>query len=232
MSRATVVVVGNDYLGNRARRAGAGRLEHLPTVVDLDRYPPAPASAMPPSQRPFTIGWIGSPATAGYVRLIQPALAEVCRHGRARVVLVGSGPLRLEGVPVEVLPWTEDDEAATVQGFDVGIMPLPDEPWERGKCGYKLIQYMACARPVVASPVGVNRGIVAHNTSGLLAGGMADWVAALNRLRDDAALREAMGQAGRDRVEREYCLQVTGHRLAEVLRGAVESSPPRRCPDR
>lgn len=217
MKRAAVVVVGNEYLGDRARRAGAKRVEYLPTVVDLERY----QVSLKPREAPFTIGWIGSPATAGYIQLVQPALSEVCKNGKARVVLVGSGPVELEDVPVEVRPWTEDSEVAAVQSFDVGIMPLPDEPWERGKCGYKLIQYMACGRPVIASPVGVNRQIVEHGVNGFLASATADWVTALNELRDNPPLREAMGRAGRSKVEKQYCVQVTAPRLAELLRSAA-----------
>lgn len=217
MKRAAVVVVGNDYLGDRARRAGAKRVEYIPTVIDLERYQITPK----PQEKPFTIGWIGSPPTAGYIKLVQPALSEVCKDGKARVVLVGSGPVELEDVPVEVLPWSEDGEVAAVQSFDVGIMPLLDEPWERGKCGYKLIQYMACGRPVIASPVGINQQIVEQGVNGFLASSIADWVAALNKLRDNISLREAMGRAGRSKVEKHYCVQVTAPRLVEILQSAA-----------
>nr|WP_231115169.1 glycosyltransferase family 4 protein [Moorella thermoacetica] len=217
MRRAAVVVVGNDYLGDRARRAGAKRVEYLPTVVDLERYQVVPK----PREAPFTIGWIGSPATAPYLQCLQPALSEVCKNGKARVVLVGSGPVELTGVPVTVLPWSEDSEVEAIQSFDVGLMPLPDEPWERGKCGYKLIQYMACCLPVIASPVGVNKQIVEQGVNGFLARDTADWVTALNELRDNAQLREAMGRAGRCKVEKQYCVQVTAPRLVELLHNAA-----------
>jgi glycosyltransferase involved in cell wall biosynthesis len=214
MKRAAIVVVGNDYLGDRARQAGAKRVEYIPTVVDLKHYKMVPKQ----NEAPFTIGWIGSPATAKYIKLIQTALSEVCENGKARVVLVGSGPVGLNDVPVEILPWTEESEAASIQNFDVGIMPLPYEPWELGKCGYKLIQYMACGKPVVASPVGANRQIVEHGINGFLADDIADWVAALKELRDNVSLRKIMGYAGRRKVEEQYCLQVTAPRLAEILR--------------
>lgn len=213
MKRASVVIVGNDYLGDRARRAGARRVEKVPTVVDLRRY----RVARRRREGVFTIGWIGSPVTAKYIQRMWPALSEVCKNGNARVVLVGSGPVELPGVPVSVLPWSEESEADAIQSFDVGIMPLPDGPWERGKSGYKLIQYMACGRPVIASSVGVNQEIVEHGVNGFLASDTASWVRGLNELRDNAPLRDAMGRAGRSKVEREYCVQVTAPRMAELL---------------
>lgn len=217
MKRAEAVIVGNDYLGDRARQAGAKRVEYIPTVIDLDRYKVIPK----PSREPFIIGWIGSPVTAGYVQLVQPALTEICKNGQAQVVLVGSGSVELGGVPLKILPWTEENEVADIQNFDVGIMPLPDEPWERGKCGYKLIQYMACGKPVIASPVGVNRQIVEHGVNGFLANNMTNWITALRELRDNVPLREAMGRTGRLEVEKNYCVQVTAPRLAEILRSVA-----------
>lgn len=219
MSGAHLVTAGNAYLADYARRAGAKRVEIIPTVIDLERYPRA-AATQPPNSI-FTIGWIGSPATAKYLQAIAPALAAVCADGMGRVRLIGSGPVDLPGVPVEVLQWDETTEVNTMQQFDVGIMPLPDEPWERGKCGFKLIQYMACSLPVVASPVGVNCEIVEPGVNGFLARTTEEWAQALGTLLDDAGLRQRMGQAGRLKVEEGYSLQVTGPRLAELIKSVV-----------
>lgn len=218
MRLAHTVVAGNAYLADYARRAGAARVAVIPTVIDLARYPVKDAASAPGV---FIIGWIGSPSTARYLRDIAPALAQVCRDGRARVRLVGSGPVELPGVPVEVIPWREETEVDEIRGFDVGIMPLPDEPWARGKCGFKLIQYMACGLPVVASPVGVNAEIVEDGTNGFLARDGRAWVAALERLKGDAGLCERFGTAGRRKVEGAYCLGVTGARVVGVVRGAI-----------
>lgn len=214
MKRAAVVIVGNSYLAERAYRAGARRIELIPTVVDIKRYRVIPKI----SNLPFTIGWIGSPGTSKYINLIRPALSEVSKNGNVRVTLVGSGPIKLHGVPLEIKPWTEESEVEAIQTFDVGIMPLPDEPWERGKCGYKLIQYMACGKPVVASPVSVNRQIVEHGVNGFLASDIADWITALEKLRDNVSLRKEMGFAGRRKVEEQYCIQVTAPRLLDIMR--------------
>jgi glycosyltransferase involved in cell wall biosynthesis len=220
MRGARLVIAGNDYLAERAQRAGARHVERVPTVIDLSRY----HVPTPSPDRPYTVGWIGSPLTAPYLQLVRDALAEMATSEDVRVTLVGSGPVTLDHVAVDVRPWSESSEVAELQQFDVGIMPLRDEPWERGKCGYKLIQYMACGRPVVASPVGASRHIVEHGTNGFLARSAPDWVEALRALRDPA-LRARMGTAGRAKVERTYCVQVTAPRLASLLRSAAQ--PPR-----
>lgn len=220
MRLAHTVVAGNAYLADYARRAGAPRVAVIPTVIDLARYPVRDAAG---ASRVFTIGWIGSPSTTRYLRDIAPALAQVCRDGRARVRLVGSGPVDLPGVPVEVVAWREDTEVDEIRGFDVGIMPLPDEPWARGKCGFKLIQYMACGLPVVASPVGVNAEIVEDGGNGFLARDAGEWVAALARLKGDAGLGGRLGQAGRRKVAARYCLQVTGAQVVAVVRRAMSA---------
>src|SRR6056297_1871598 len=102
--------------------------------------------------------------------------------------------------------------------MDIGVMPLPDTPWMRGKCGYKLIQYMACGLPVIASPVGVNAEIVEHGVNGFLVGTDEEWKSALTILLKDPDLRRRMGREGRKKVEREYSLQVQGPRVARLLR--------------
>ncbi|NPV29978.1 MAG: glycosyltransferase family 4 protein [Firmicutes bacterium] len=213
MRRAALVLVGNDYLAERAYRAGAKRVEYLPTVIDLNRYNVVDKAG----DTSFNIGWIGSPATAKYLNLVHPALAEVCRKRNTRLVLVGSGEIKLENVPIMLRSWSEETEVADIQSFDVGIMPLPDEPWERGKCGYKLIQYMACGVPVVASPVGVNKQIVENGVNGYLCQTTIDWVNALTTLRDIPELRVKMGRAGRIKVGKKYCTQVTAPRLVALL---------------
>jgi glycosyltransferase involved in cell wall biosynthesis len=205
MRSADAVVAGNDYLASRARDAGASRVEIVPTVIDLDRYPNVP----PKNQEPFTIGWIGSPTTARYVKAIAPALREVCDRRNARVVTVGAGDLSLRGLPHENRAWSEETEIDDVASFDVGIMPLEETPWEQGKCGFKLIQYMGCAKPVVASPVGVNADIAEHEVSGFHATSSDEWVASLVHLCDDRALAREMGRRGRQRVEETFCLGAT-----------------------
>jgi glycosyltransferase involved in cell wall biosynthesis len=139
---------------------------------------------------------------------------------RIRVVLVGARPeaqMQFGAVPVEVLPWSEETEANKIASFDIGVMPLPDSPWERGKCGYKLIQYMASAKPVVASPVGVNTTIVKDCACGFLATGDDEWFEALDVLLNERKKRVEFGERGRRAVENYYSLQAQSRPLAHIF---------------
>lgn len=218
MRRADLVTAGNDYLAERARAAGSRRVEWLPTVVDLERYPaPEPANG----ESVLTVGWIGSPSTADYLREVSAALAPMQAAGLIRCVAIGARPEQLAGTPFEASEWGEDSEVAQLHGFDIGIMPLPDAQWERGKCGYKLIQYMACGLPVVASPVGVNTDIVDPGKNGFLALTPEQWAEGIRTLAMDAGLRRRMGDEGRRRVEQTYCVQAQTGRLVEMLNSVV-----------
>jgi len=163
------------------------------------------------------VGWIGSPSTAKYLQMLASSLETLSALFPLRLRAIGGGGVRLPGVEVENLPWSELEEVSMLQGCDIGVMPLADTPWERGKCGFKLIQYMACRKPVVASPVGVNREIVVDGVNGFLASSHDEWVRALERLKSDPELRKTMGANGRRMVEEKYCLQVTAPRLHWLL---------------
>jgi len=220
MQKASEVVVGNEYLAGRARQSGARHVSVLPSVVDLSRY------RVEKGRRNgiFTVGWVGSPTTAPYLEPVAPAIREFANDRNVRLVLVGSGKSPINGVPVEVREWSEDSEVGDIRSFDVGIMPLSSDPWTLGKCGYKLVQYMACALPVVASPVGVNKEMVRDGWNGFLAERREDWVLALNTLYQNANQREEMGKAGRALVEEKYCLKMAAPRLLALLRSAARRS--------
>jgi glycosyltransferase involved in cell wall biosynthesis len=225
MAGAAAVVVGNEYLASRALAAGARRVEIIPTVVDLEKYPPAPA----PSGRAgvYTIGWIGSPSTQAYLSLVQQALAQVCAGGTGRLLAVGpKAGFQLAGVTTERVAWSEASEVADLQRCDVGIMPLPGEDaWAKGKCGFKLIQYMGCGLPVVAAAVGANRDIVLEGETGFLATTSEDWVRSLTYLRAHPEEGQAMGQAGRQRMVAQYSLQSQLPRLDALFRALTGATP-------
>lgn len=215
-ARADVVTAGNRWIAEHARAAGARDVRWLPSVVDLDRY------ALRSGQRadgPPRIGWIGSPATVHYLRVLGPVLQVLASRRDFELVCVGGGMFPLPGVQVEFRPWSADTEAEEVRRFDIGVMPLTDGEWERGKCGYKLIQYMACGVPVVGSRVGANPRIVTDGVDGLLAGGNAEWIAVLEFLLADPDRAAALGAAGRTTVEGQFSVQSRRAEVAAALRG-------------
>lgn len=212
MRRAALVIAGNPYIAEYAKRAGARSVELLPTVVDLARYWPAPNQSV---SKP-TVGWIGQRSTAAYLKPLAQLFERLCKEKLMQFLAVGIDAHDFD-LPMDSEAWSEETEVASIQQMDVGIMPLEDSSFERGKCGYKLIQYMACGLPVVASPVGVNASIVEHGVNGFLATTVDEWEQALRALAVDPALRRRMGQAGRGKVEREYCLRVTAPRLTSLL---------------
>src|SRR6202048_455811 len=224
MSLADLGVVGNRYLGDRARASGARMIAQLPTVVDVRRYASRPAE---PNPHVFTVGWVGSPLTSGYLEIVRPALADLAKNMPVKIVVIGGAPSALAGmIPVEHRMWSVETEAKDVSQLDVGIMPLPNGLWEQGKCGYKIIQYMASWLPVVASPVGANTQIVEPGIHGFLADSPADWVSALLYLWRRPDVRRKMGIAGRRRAEERYSLKVAAPQLISMLRqiaGAVEN---------
>jgi len=208
VSRAACVFAGNHYLANYFSQFNRN-VVLLPTVVDLRRYSQTKTRYDILGGCAFRIGWIGSPSTAMYLDVVCESLFRFCGEWNAQVVLVGAGKKIIPGVPVESRDWSENTEVPDILSFDVGIMPLYDSPWARGKCGFKLIQYMACGIPVVASPVGANNDIVQDGVNGFLAANDLEWVEDLKLLAQDYRVRERMGKAGRERVEREFSLQQT-----------------------
>ena len=165
----------------------------------------------------FTVGWIGTPHTAKYLLSISEPLRRLHAGGGVRFRFIGAPPGLNLGVPYEAVPWSEATEVAELRKLDCGLMPLLDEPFERGKSGYKLVQYMACGLPVVASPVGVNCSIVADDSCGYLARDAADWLGALTRLKNDRQLARRLGAQGRRTVESRFDTNKLVDVLAEVL---------------
>jgi len=220
MAGADLVVAGNGYLAQRARDAGARAVVILPTTIDITRYGEPKRVVRDPGGRQRIV-WIGSPSTARYLQLVAEPLARLAARRPFVLRVVGGGEVHLPGVEVESLPWTEATEVEAIKACDVGIMPLADTPWERGKCAYKLVQYMASGLPTVASAVGANGEVTVDGETGFLAGHADDWVVHLERLLGDEALRERMGRSGRRRVEDHYCLQVVAPRLLAAIESHV-----------
>ena len=217
MAHAQLVIAGNKYIATRAAKAGAQRIEIIPTVIDLDRY----SIKTTLRSRNFNIGWIGSPGTSIYLKSIQSVFENLHQHHNCNLTLVGAGRFTLGDLDLTIKDWREQSEVEDIKSFDVGIMPLDSTPWEEGKCGIKLIQYMACALPVVGTPIGVNQEIIDHGVNGFQANSLAEWTEYLSKLANNSRLCIQMGAEGRAMVEAKYCLQVTAPKLAQLLRGCI-----------
>ncbi len=225
MRNAAVVVAGNEYLANRARRAGAKRIELIPSVIDFDRYD----GVIPDTKRlewkiPIVIGWIGTPITVHYLARIEQAFRAISAVRSVELRVVGaSAPAAFAGLPVRAIPWNEATEIEAIQSFDIGIMPLDNTEWERGKCAYKLLQVMAAGRPVVASPIGANCCVIRDGTNGFLADGTNKWIEVLIALIDHAELRVRIGREALRTVKDHYTIERVLPRLSAVLSEATLS---------
>ena len=214
---AAAVTAGNSYVAAQMRRWN-DRVTLLPTVVDTDLYRPA---ERPPSPLPV-LGWIGSHSTFQYLRPLLPVLARLSRQAAFRLRLVGAAAdVPPQPFPLENVAWSREREVADVQSFDIGLFPVVEDAWSRGKSGFKAVQYGACGIPTVATPVTTNREIVLHQETGLLASSEEEWLSALRQLLGEPALRARLGGAARRRIGAHYSLAVHAPRLAEVLARAA-----------
>ena len=205
---AAAVIAGNEFLADYAARFNSN-VTVVPSSIDVQAYPRAASSSV--------VGWIGSRTTLPYLKPLQPVFETL---GTKLRVIASGDPSQL-GFEVEFRPWRLETEMEELSQIGIGISPLPDTPWERGKCGVKLLQYMACGIPVVASPVGVNSSIVVHGVNGFLATTAEEWTTALRALTADANLRQRLGAAGRDTVIKRFNIQPAAERVAAVIRSLV-----------
>lgn len=204
------VVAGNRYLADRAESTA---VTVIPTCVDPARYPVADHS-----DARFTLVWIGSTSTLRGLERFRSTLEAVGRSvPGVRLRIISDTRLSLNHLAVDFVPWSEEGEAAALAGAGAGIAWVPDDPWSRGKCGLKVLQYQAAGLPVIANPVGVQAEMVRDGETGYLAESTGEWVAAVRRLAGDADLRRRLGAAGRAQVEAKYGVASGGVAWAEVL---------------
>ncbi len=215
-SSYTSVVCGNAYLADFYNRHQA-KVQIIPTVVDTKRY----EDFAPISGETTRIGWIGTPLNKHHLELLYPVLSALARERRFELVIVGlNEPLNWDLPCIRYLQWNLTKEIDFFANFDIGIMPLRDSPFARGKCAFKLIQYMAAGLPVIASPVGANCDVVEHGRNGYLAASEEDWHSMLRLLIDDPDLRHRMGASGRDLVRCSYSVDQMWPRYSAILAGA------------
>jgi len=210
------VLAGNEFLASFARRHNPS-VTVFPTVLDTRRYYLRPER----QDGVVTIGWVGRWSSGPYLTMLEEVFARLgATYPNVELRLIGAADTAFTGIPVKTVPWRLEEEIESIARFDIGIMPLPDDVYGQGKCGFKLLQYMALGIPGVASPVGVNKTIVQDGVNGFLADSEDEWVDKLSRLTADLELRRQMGQAGRQTVETRFSVERVVPQLLAVLQAS------------
>lgn len=215
MKYSDCVLAGNDYLFQKAKNSGARRIITFPTVIDTIKYESRPQKK---SNEKVIIGWIGSPSTFKYVKKLNAVFKALMEEISFEIHIVGANEVLDFQGPIKYLKWSESTEVTRIANMDIGIMPLENTPWELGKCAYKLIQYMGCGLPVVASSIGMNIEVVDDGVNGFLVESDPKWIEKLRILLKDADLRKQFGAHGREKVEQVYSLQNNIQKLIPLLR--------------
>jgi glycosyltransferase involved in cell wall biosynthesis len=220
---SSCTIVGNSYLAEYARRFNANVFV-VPSAVDCSRFRPLGRTR---GQQQFIVGWCGTGEQhLPHISLLMEPLERIGREYPIVFRLIGSmGSRKIQEAfararhySVEIVDWVDpQDIAVEIAQFDIGVMPLVDDEWARGKCGYKALEYMACGIPTICSPVGINRDIVRDGENGFLASDSDEWTDKLKRLVEDQALRLTLGKRGRQTVEQGYSLESCFAKLHEVL---------------
>ncbi len=219
IAKSDIVIAGSQYLAEYARKTAAGRVEILPTVVDHQVYKPREQRR---ENGRITLGWIGTPRGSHYVADLMPVFKSLyAKTPSLRFVFIGCAKFEAEGLPIEFRDWSLAREPQDIAGFDIGIMPLTDDEETRGKCGFKLIQYMSSGVAAVGSPVGANKEIIEDGISGLFADGLRSWEQGLSRLIEDHELRKSLSEQGRTRAIQKYSLQHTAPKMLRILQDTL-----------
>lgn len=219
IAMADMVIAGNEYLAEYAHHHN-DNVVVIPTVIDTEAYRPVDRDA---GDGPVTIGWTGSLTSIVHLERALPMLRRLQRaHGdRLRFRVISDRVFSDPGLDVDGVIWNAAEEAAQLGAIDIGIMPLPDDEWSRGKCGFKGLQYMGMGKAVVLDRVGVNPSIVQDGVNGFLASGDAEWERKLSALIADADLRRRMGTEARRTVEQRYSVNAWRERYLQLFNGLL-----------
>jgi glycosyltransferase involved in cell wall biosynthesis len=211
-----VITVGNQFLREEVRKVNRRKeVVLIPTCVDTRLYPKKKRVSDSPE---FTLGWIGTKGNLPYLRKLEPVFKTLSQQfSHVKLKIVSDDFYDSPSLPVIKKPWRLEDENEDLISFDVGLMPLGDDLWSKGKCGLKIIQYLSVGVPVVCTPVGINRDIVQDGRNGFWATTPEEWVNRLTQLLQDPELRQKMGDFGIETVEKGYSLAVTSNKFLKVL---------------
>jgi glycosyltransferase involved in cell wall biosynthesis len=216
---AAHVTVGNPHLAQFARQFNPN-VTVIPTTIDTQKYrvERTDASSLP------VIGWTGSYSTVQHLDTLRSALRKLGEREKFMLRVIGTPQYKLEGLEVEAVPWRAETEIEDLRPVDIGVMPLPDDEWSKGKCGLKALQFMALGIPTVCSPVGVNTEIVHNGVNGMIAASEDEWIGALSSLLRSTELRARLGAAGRSTVEERYSAVSQVPRFHKVLESAAQKA--------
>lgn len=214
MKYSSALIVGNKYLEKYALDSGGSQVYIIPTVIDYNFYP-----VKKQFLDTIKIVWIGSPSTSKYLNRIENVLLRLVKKYKFELVLIGAGDLKLdEKIIQRKIDYDHENESSNLSNYDIGIMPLFDSDWERGKCGFKLIQYMASGLPTIADEVGVNKDIIIQNKTGFLCNSEDEWFNCFERLLNDKNLRQEFGNNGVKRARKLYSLQATQDNFLKIVK--------------
>ena len=217
---AAHVMVGNRYLSDYARQYN-DHVTVIPTTVDTDHY----ERVVGLEANIPVIGWTGSYSTVQHLDTLRGVFQRLAQRHSFRLKVIGStSDYKIDGVQVESIKWSSKTEVRDLSNIDVGVMPLPDDAWSRGKCGLKALQFMALGIPTICSPVGVNSEIIQDNQNGLLADSEDDWVEKLSRLLHSRELRQRLGHAGRVTVHEKFSAKTQAPRVYDIFKSVVRSA--------
>lgn len=209
------VIAGNRHLAEYARRYNADVIM-IPTPIDTEYFTEEKKDRK--TREEIRIGWAGSWTTLPHFYQVQESLREVVnRYSFVKIKVFGTHAAQIPGISLEALDWSRESELEQLRSFDIGIMPLPDDEWSRGKCGFKLLMYMSLGIPTVSSPVGVNTEIVQDGVNGFLASDSQEWIEKLSLLINDPSLRQRIAAAGRKTVEEKYSVVKWGPEFIKAL---------------
>jgi glycosyltransferase involved in cell wall biosynthesis len=211
--KARAVTAGNKFLADYSRKYNL-ETYILPTVIDVNKYI---VKSHLRGKNIFTIGWIGSPSTSEYLNEIIEPLSILGANYKIKLIVVGGKAPFIPNIEVIYHEWNEETEIDHINSFDVGIMPLPNNEWARGKCAFKLIQYMACSVPVISSPIGANLELVTHKT-GLFAQNTTEWINAFIFFIHNPKICKEFGEMGRDRIINNYSLNNNLPLLSKIIK--------------
>ncbi len=219
VQHAHLVIAGNDYLANFAKQFNPTTII-IPTTVDTDTYKPKPELR---NKEIITIGWSGSLSTLKHFEMAIPVLKKLKEKYGTKIAFkyIGDSDYKNEALNIIETKWDPKTEVDELNSFDIGIMPLPDNEWTKGKCGLKGLTYMACGIPTVMSSVGVNKDIISHNENGYLASNDEEWINYLSMLIESAELRTKMGAAGRETVIKNYSVEANKDKYLQAFKGLL-----------